>query len=301
MQCMLQRPGVGNAFSVYRQLNSPYRKQRSFVGTLLGLSSVSCKCSQDHSHIRIQGHARVEGKNVAVSRLAAVYPEALCEALRALAIGGLFARVPYRRWHQGPRDGQDKEKCWIRGTTWAGRRSIATARCIRSRRCGSGVSGYPRMVAALAAQGVGMVSGVLTCHLEELYNQGRPYSMGPGALAAVQRYHRRLRGQFRGAWAAARTWRCAEPGELRSPIPLLVLWALLALSVGYGDWGRAAMLSLMYHCSLRPGGAVELCRGDLRLPGDFDRQEPLEVAGQPAQAPAMVGRPHHGEPGRGVE
>ncbi len=84
-----------------------------------------------------------------------------------------------------------------------------------------GASGYPSM-AVLAIQDVGMVSEISTSYLHELRNQGRPYSMGPHTLAAVHHCHRRLQRQLRAAWAAVRTWSFAEPGELRSPIPLLV-------------------------------------------------------------------------------
>ncbi len=48
---LVRRPGVDTAFLVYCRFNSPYRKQTHFVGTLPGLSSVSCKCSRDRFHI----------------------------------------------------------------------------------------------------------------------------------------------------------------------------------------------------------------------------------------------------------
>ncbi len=65
-----------------------------------------------------------------------------------------------------------------------------------------------------------------------------------------------------------RTWRVAEPGELKAPTPLGLLRGMMALALAHGDWGRAAMLALMFHCLLRPGGAMKLVRDGLRVPGD---------------------------------
>ncbi len=93
----------------------------------------------------------------------------------------------------------------------------------------------------------------------------------PFALAAVQRRRKRLRGQLRAAWAAVHIWKHAEPGELRVPVPLTLLWAMMSLALNFGDVSMAALLGLVFHCLLRPGEACRLRRSEVWLPGDDGR------------------------------
>ncbi len=67
-----------------------------------------------------------------------------------------------------------------------------------------------------------------------------------------------------------RTWKFAEPGEVRAPLPVGVLWPMMAVELAHGGASRAAMLALMFHCLLRPREARRLCRSHVRLPGDLD-------------------------------
>ena len=112
-------------------------------------------------------------------------------------------------------------------------------------------AGLPSL-ADLAGDDLGVASEVLTAYLQFLYNEGRPYSHATFALAAIQYFHRRLGGQLRGAWAAVRTWKTAEPGELRSPVPLLVLWGLMSVALADGGVQLASLLALTFHALLRP-------------------------------------------------
>ncbi len=83
-------------------------------------------------------------------------------------------------------------------------------------------SGLPPM-GVLAVGGVGAASEVLPVYLQHVFNDSRPCSHAPFTVAAVQYLHRRLWGQLHGAWAAVKTWKTAEPGELWAPEPMLVL------------------------------------------------------------------------------
>ncbi len=82
----------------------------------------------------------------------------------------------------------------------------------------------------LAVGDLGAVSEVLTAYLQHVFNDNRPYSHAPYTMAAVPYFHRRLWGQLRGTWAAVKTWETAEPGELRAPEPVMVLWGLMAVA-----------------------------------------------------------------------
>ncbi len=72
---------------------------------------------------------------------------------------------------------------------------------------------------------------MLTAYLQHMYSEGLLCSRAPCMLAAVQYFHRRLWGQLRGAWLAVRTWKTAEPGQLRALLPVLILWGLLAVAM----------------------------------------------------------------------
>ena len=128
-------------------------------------------------------------------------------------------------------------------------------------------AGLPSL-AALAGGDLAVASEVLTAYLQHMYNEGRPYSHATFTLAAIQYFHRRMWGQLRGAWAAVRTWKMAEPGELRSPIPVLVVWALMTLALSQHGVQLAALLAVTFHALLRPGEACRLTRQDIMLPGD---------------------------------
>ena len=128
-------------------------------------------------------------------------------------------------------------------------------------------SGYPPM-ATMALGDLASLNDVLTAYLHYLYSENRPYGHATFTLAGVQYFHRRLWGQLRGAWAAVRTWKTAEPGELRAPVPLLVLWGLMAVGLASSGVALTALLALTFHCVLRPGESCRLTRADLMLPGD---------------------------------
>ena len=128
-------------------------------------------------------------------------------------------------------------------------------------------NGFPPM-GWLVSQSTAMVNEVLMMYIQYLYDEKRAYTHAPYTLAAIQHFHRSLHGQLRPAWQSVKTWRHAEPGELRAPIPLGVLWGLMAVALATRSSGMAALLALAYHCLLRPGELCRLTRRHLRLPGD---------------------------------
>ena len=78
---ILKKPSVQSAFLVYCRFGSQFMKRTRIAGTVPQLQSLSCKCSGGHTHLRIQGSTRHEGRSILVSKLAAQYPSALCEKL----------------------------------------------------------------------------------------------------------------------------------------------------------------------------------------------------------------------------
>ena len=125
------------------------------------------------------------------------------------------------------------------------------------------LANFMPMAAVVARGNLAVVKEVLVAYLQYLYETGRPYSHGPFTLAAVQYFHRSLWGSLKSAWAALKTWQTAEPGDLRAPMPTLLVWAMMAMALAELSVPLAAMLILSYHCFLRPGRVVvcaeEIC------------------------------------------
>ncbi len=109
---------------------------------------------------------------------------------------------------------------------------------------------------------------MLVAYLQYIYEENRVYSHGPFTLASVQYFHPNLWGSLKSAWAAIKTWRAAEPRELRAPIAILLMWAFMSVALSQLNVPSAALLCTSYHCLLRPGEACRLRRADIMLPGD---------------------------------
>ncbi len=90
-----------------------------------------------------------------------------------------------------------------------------------------------------------MINEVLVTCLQHSYEGSKPHSHGPFTLAAAQYYHKGLWGNLRSAWAAVKTWKAAEPGELRAPAPTM------AMAVAPGSVPLAALLGMTFHCLLK--------------------------------------------------
>ena len=82
----------------------------------------------------------------------------------------------------------------------------------------------------LATQPASLINEILMMYVQHLYDEKKAYTQGPFTLAAMQFFHRALHGQLRPAWQSVKAWKHAEPGELRAPVPLSVLWGLLGLA-----------------------------------------------------------------------
>ena len=113
------------------------------------------------------------------------------------------------------------------------------------------------------------INAVLVAYLMAMYKRGEPVSNGTYTLAAVQFRIPLLRGHLQGAWHAMRRWHQLEPGELRVPLPQVVLHAMVVVATAW-QWPRlGAVLWLMFQCLLRPSEVCGLLRHHLRLPMDF--------------------------------
>jgi hypothetical protein len=117
-------------------------------------------------------------------------------------------------------------------------------------------------------QPVAQLNEILMIYVQHLYDEHVAYTHAPFTLAAIQHFHRSLYGQLRPAWQSVKAWKHAEPGELRAPIPVSLLWGLMVLALATNMASLAVLLALGHHCLLRPGEMCRLERRHVRLPGD---------------------------------
>ncbi len=66
--------GRGRRFRGLVSIRSPFQKQTRISGSLPGLGALSCKCSRDHEHVRMEGYTVVDGARKLISETVSAYP-----------------------------------------------------------------------------------------------------------------------------------------------------------------------------------------------------------------------------------
>ncbi|OLQ11504.1 hypothetical protein AK812_SmicGene4650 [Symbiodinium microadriaticum] len=105
-----------------------------------------------------------------------------------------------------------------------------------------------------------------------LFSAKHPLYMYRQLLAYLQRERPMLRGHLAGAWQVVSKWERVEPIEHRSPVPHVLLRALVSLAVAW-RWQRvAAVILIMFFGVARPGEVLQAARRDLLLPRDLETE-----------------------------
>ena len=98
-----------------------------------------------------------------------------------------------------------------------------------------------------------------------LYEKQRPQADLRDLLLGIQDLHGYARPALVDPWKVVRTWERLEPGEIRTPMPVLVLRALKAVALGWRWYRVALLLHIAYFALLRPGEVCALKRSDILL------------------------------------
>ena len=98
-----------------------------------------------------------------------------------------------------------------------------------------------------------------------LYEKQRPQADLRDLLLGIQDLHGYARPALVAPWKVVRTWERLEPGEIRTPMPVLVLRALKAVALGWRWYRVALLLHIAYFGLLRPGEVCALSRSDILL------------------------------------
>eukprot|EP00971_Amphidinium_carterae_P198427 3938212-Amphidinium_carterae.2 len=108
---------------------------------------------------------------------------------------------------------------------------------------------------------VDSLSIVLAAFIQFLHNNEQPYTHAVEALAGIQFFFPQVQRSLQTAWRAVKTWGMAKPIQVRSPMPLPVLLALVTAALTQG-WDRTACVMLMgFEALLRPsemGGCLRM-------------------------------------------
>eukprot|EP00971_Amphidinium_carterae_P236640 4696746-Amphidinium_carterae.1 len=113
------------------------------------------------------------------------------------------------------------------------------------------------------------LSPILGAFVQYLHDSDAPYTHALEALAGVQFFHPNVQGSIHGAWKALRTWGQQKPIQVRSPMPLPILLALVTTALVMGWERTAGVLLLGFEALLRPSEMGGCLRGHLSLPGDL--------------------------------
>eukprot|EP00971_Amphidinium_carterae_P346744 6488398-Amphidinium_carterae.3 len=124
-------------------------------------------------------------------------------------------------------------------------------------------------VASLLDSSEVLVNQILSSYIQFLHVSGRPTQWGIDTLAAIQFAGPSWQGRLRASWAIQRQWCRITPFHTRTPLPLDVLLAMVAVCMVW-DWPHmAACLLLGFHLLLRPGEIAGIQRCHLLLPSDL--------------------------------
>ena len=129
------------------------------------------------------------------------------------------------------------------------------------------------------------VDSVLCGYIHFLHRSWENYDRAKHAILAMQHVHRELKGQLRKSWELARAWNLSLPVGMRTPMPLQIMWTLvavclsLAAAAGEANAARyiAGAVSLLvgFHGLLRPGELCQVRRRHCLLPDGFSLAGPV--------------------------
>ena len=119
------------------------------------------------------------------------------------------------------------------------------------------------------ASAPGMLDRALEGFGRFLWSTGRPIYILLHAITALQRATPSLKKRLPCAWQTVSIWEAEEPLQHRTPLPLVVLRAMVALAVHSGELAWAGVLAIAFFGIGRIGEALGASRSALLLPPDL--------------------------------
>lgn len=268
----------------YCRCNCPWRKRTRFL-TNCHLKGQTMFCLLDHVHRRLVGWSKVH--RACWTRVAQTYPKLLCKwialallidaglrpdrrCLNLASISGQSGRIGEaanpgpRKSRQHSRDVRllDNATLVEPGTELIGTRIWDRFRawCLRF----LSISTFDQL--ALCPQ---TLVELLDAFGRELFSEGASLYLFRHLLAAVQRWQPDFRPFMGRAWQLVVRWESLEPTVHRTPLPLVLFRAMVAVASLWG-WHRfLGIMLLSYFGICRPGEPLNATRFDLLLPRDL--------------------------------
>ena len=267
----------------YCRCNCPWRKRTRFL-TNCHLKGQTMFCLLDHVHRRLVGWSKVH--RACWTRVAQTYPKLLCKwialallidaglrpdrrCLNLASISGQSGRIGEaanpgpRKSRQHSRDVRllDNATLVEPGTELIGTRIWDRFRawCLRF----LSISTFDQL--ALCPQ---TLVELLDAFGRELFSEGASLYLFRHLLAAVQRWQPDFRPFMGRAWQLVVRWESLEPTVHRTPLPLVLFRAMVAVASLWG-WHRFLGMLLFYFGICRPGEPLNATRFDLLLPRDL--------------------------------
>ena len=113
-----------------------------------------------------------------------------------------------------------------------------------------------------------IVNEILMAYVQFCYDQELPVSRATFTLAGVQFKWPSLRYNLTASWRVLKKWQELMPPVIRTPVPEVVMRAIVATAVALGWPSFGLLVWLAFHALLRPGEVCALRRGHLRLTCD---------------------------------
>lgn len=278
----------------YCVCGTPWRKRTRFL-TSCHLQGQCVWCSRKHSHLKLAGWSRYHKKSW--TRVAQTYPRRLCNwvasamlidmgflphrrridvAAMAKQIGGRIGEAqhpgPRRRGARVRRDvfELDEARLVEPGTLALGARiwdgffrwglNIFGDDCFRS------LVTVPETLAVM-----------LELFGRHLFENGQSIYLMRQLVTHVQRTFPDFRRSLGRVWQLVARWETLIPIQHRTPLPLVIFQAMvaLAISLGWMRWAGIAIIGFEGIC--RPGEPLQAVREDLLLPRDLVVENPAVV------------------------
>ena len=267
----------------------PWRKRTRFL-TDLHLQGQQVFCKGGHKHVRLVGWSRLH--RMPWTRVAQVYPRRLVHWVSSAILidAGL---MPGRRHlnlanicrcnhgrigeasNPGPRraarsrrplqalleaDIVEPETALLSERIWWSFRNWACKSLLVE--TFDAVAGCPETLCLL-----------IECFGKYLFEEGHSIYLLRQLITYVQRWKPQFRGSMRGAWQLVSRWEIIQPLRHRTPLPLVIYRAMVAIALCWKWYRWSAVTMLAFEGICRPGEPLSANRGDLLLPRDLLMEE----------------------------
>lgn len=278
---------VGFFTTDYCRWGTPWRKRTSFFGNL-GVSGEKLLRACRRPHIRLVGYSAYH--KTSWTRVAEPYPAKLCAALAALVVEQLKPVERRRRLdlaacaktqarcigeasNPGPRPGRSEQR---QGTLEDVELVQLPTQLLQKRVLAKFHSWLEDHLSAEAWASLQAANDLQVNFLRSfgnwLFQQGEPMYIFRHLVVVLQQQFPMHSPTIAGSWDLLTRWEILQPVQHRTPLPKLLLDAMLALGIAWG-WVRWSLVTaLAFHGAMRIGEPLRAKREDLLLASEMSAE-----------------------------